>query len=74
MKQSYLIHLDPRNKLLMNMSSADFGIDCNPPGVIRGFGQTIRDKLAYTVLWDEKDHLYTEDVFDWSKRGQPIHK
>ncbi len=73
-RQSYLIHLDPRNKLLMKMSSEDSGIDCNPPGVMRGFGQTIRDKLAYTVLWDAKGHLYTEDVFDWSRRGQPIHK
>ena len=74
-KSDYLIELDIRKRLLTNLrSKAFFSIFCDPPGVMRGFGQPITDKLSYTVGWNDKGHLDTEAVYDWSKRGQPMGK
>lgn len=68
----YLIQVDHRSGLLSSLSSAKFNAFCDPPGILRGVGVSLRDKLAYTLRWDAQGHLDTETVYDWSKRGKPI--
>lgn len=70
----YHIQLNPRSKLLTNLSSSQFNLFCNPAGVLRGFATPIRGKLKYTLGWDAEGHLETEQVFDWSERGKVIKK
>jgi hypothetical protein len=70
----YRIQLDPRSGRLTNLSSTKFNVFCDPPGILRGLGVPIRDKLVYTIGWDGKGHLDTEQVYDWAKRGKPIEK
>jgi len=68
----YLIMLDPRSKLATTLHSKDFNLFCNPPGKISGFARPIRDKLSYTVGWDDTGHITTEAVYDWALRGKPV--
>lgn len=68
----YLIQLDPHTDLLTNLTSANYTLCCDPPGSPRGFAVPIRDRLEYSLVWDGKGHLSTEDVYDWSKRGKVI--
>ena len=71
---NYLIQLDLRKRRITNLSSKNFNIFCDPPGVMRSFAQPVREKLSYTLAWDDEGHLDTEAVYDWAKRGRPIAK